>query len=116
MRTELTTARPLQTGWIHGLISTPLALYFILHPSPELVKDGVYGYSAREGVMFAVSGGYFLYDWLVSVYYVRTHGLPFVLHATACCFIFLKASLPSLPFPCVGLVLFAWRWIRAMPS
>jgi hypothetical protein len=78
---------------VHGLISTPLALYFILHPSKELVADPIYGWSPREGIMFAISGGYFLYDFIISLYLVRSQGVAFLVHATACCFIFLKVSL-----------------------
>lgn len=42
--------------------------------------------------MFAISGGYFAYDFVVSLRHVGSHGWPFVLHASACCFIFFKVS------------------------
>jgi len=42
--------------------------------------------------MFAISGGYFLYDLIISVYLVKTQGAAFLVHAAACCFIFFKVS------------------------
>lgn len=84
------------TGWVHALIAVPLSFYLIRHPSPSLVLDPVFGHAAFDERVFAISGGYFLYDWIVSVALVRTNGLPFVLHATACCFIFFKAFTPFL--------------------
>ncbi|KAM0754990.1 hypothetical protein T439DRAFT_377387 [Meredithblackwellia eburnea MCA 4105] len=84
------------TGWVHALIVTPLCFYFIRNPSPSLVLDPIFGFSPVEEQLFAFSGGYFLYDLLISVALVRTHGVPFLLHATSCCFIFFKAFTPFL--------------------
>ncbi|ORY74265.1 TLC domain-domain-containing protein [Leucosporidium creatinivorum] len=84
------------TGWIHALISTPASLYLILHPSPALAADPIFSYASLEGAVFAFSGGYFAYDLLISLWLVRTHGVPFVIHASACCFIFFKAFTPIL--------------------
>ncbi|KDE04908.1 hypothetical protein MVLG_04665 [Microbotryum lychnidis-dioicae p1A1 Lamole] len=84
------------TGWVHALISAPIALYLIWNPSPQLVRDPIFGYAPVEGAVFAFSGGYFLYDLLVSLAFVKSHGIPFVVHATSCCFIFFKAFTPFL--------------------
>lgn len=70
-----------------------MTLYLIFNPSPELVGDPIFGYATLEGTVFAFSGGYFAYDLLVSLWYVKINGWPFVLHAVACCFIFFKVSL-----------------------
>ncbi|SCV67659.1 BQ2448_5270 [Microbotryum intermedium] len=93
---ELAQLAPTQTGWLHALISAPLALYLIWNPSPQLVRDPIFGYAPLEGAVFAFSGGYFLYDLLVSLAFVKSHGVPFVVHATSCCFIFFKAFTPFL--------------------
>lgn len=85
-----------QTGWFHALISTPWTLWLIQHPSKSLVLDPIFAFGARESLLFAFSGGYFLYDLLISVWLVRSHGVPFVIHATACCFIFFYAFHPFL--------------------
>lgn len=63
-----------------------------MHPSPALEADPIFSYASLEGAVFAFSGGYFAYDLLISLWLVRTHGLPFVIHASACCFIFFKVS------------------------
>jgi len=84
------------TGWFHALISTPWTLWLIQHPSKSLVLDPIFAFGARESLLFAFSGGYFLYDLLISVWLVRSHGVPFVIHATACCFIFFYAFHPFL--------------------
>jgi hypothetical protein len=91
--TALTRCWCFKTGWIHSLIATPLALYLILHPSPIVTADPIFAYAPTEGMVFAISGGYFAYDFVVSLRHVGSHGWPFVLHATACCFIFFKVSL-----------------------
>lgn len=85
-------ASPEQTGWIHALISTPASLYLILHPSPALEADPIFSYAPLEGAIFAFSGGYFAYDLLISLWLIKSHGVPFVIHASACCFIFFKVS------------------------
>ncbi|KAK4058507.1 hypothetical protein OIO90_000669 [Microbotryomycetes sp. JL221] len=84
------------TGWVHSLISAPLALYMIVYPSSSLVKDPIFNYATFEASVFAFSGGYFLYDLMISLALVRSQGLPFVVHAAACCFIFFKAFTPFL--------------------
>ncbi|SGY16504.1 BQ5605_C012g06889 [Microbotryum silenes-dioicae] len=94
--TEAASLTTLQTGWVHALISAPIALYLIWNPSPQLVRDPIFGYAPVEGAVFAFSGGYFLYDLLVSLAFVKSHGIPFVVHATSCCFIFFKAFTPFL--------------------
>ncbi|SCZ93538.1 BZ3500_MvSof-1268-A1-R1_Chr6-3g08725 [Microbotryum saponariae] len=94
--TEAASLTNLQTGWVHALISAPIALYLIWNPSPQLVRDPIFGYAPLEGAVFAFSGGYFLYDLLVSLAFVKSHGIPFVVHATSCCFIFFKAFTPFL--------------------
>lgn len=76
-------------------MSTPLSVYLIMCPSAAVRADPIFAYGAREGAIFAVSAGYFLYDFWVSLRYVNTSGWPFVLHATACCFIFFKVILCS---------------------
>lgn len=89
-----------QTGWLHSLISTPLALHLIFNPTPSLSANPIFGYATREGAVIAFSGGYFLYDLVVSLYLIRTHGVPFVIHAGTCCFIFFKVSaIDALPEP-----------------
>ncbi|KAK4053471.1 hypothetical protein OIV83_001638 [Microbotryomycetes sp. JL201] len=84
------------TGWMHALISAPLALYMILHPSPSLVKDPIFNYATFEASVFAFSGGYFVYDLMISLALVKSQGFAFVVHAAACCFIFFKAFTPFL--------------------
>ena len=56
------------------------------------MADPIYGWSPREGVMFAISGGYFLYDLIISLFLVKSQGVSFLVHAGACCFIFFKVS------------------------
>ncbi|KAI5474343.1 TRAM/LAG1/CLN8-like domain-containing protein [Pseudohyphozyma bogoriensis] len=84
------------TGWLHSFISVPLSLLMIFRPSLQLVLDPIFGFSPLEGSYFAVSAGYFLYDLLISLYLVKNQGVPFVVHAAACCFIFFKAYTPLL--------------------
>lgn len=93
--TPTTRAPDEQTGWLHALISTPLAFYCIMNPSPALVADPIFNYASKEAAVFAFSGGYFAYDLLVSLWEVKSHGVPFVVHAASCCFIFFKVGLPS---------------------
>lgn len=92
MTTSIDDVAPthVQVGWVHGLISTPLSIYLILYPSKAVAIDPIFAYGQREGSIFAISAGYFLYDFWVSLRYIKTSGWPFVLHATACCFIFFK--------------------------
>jgi hypothetical protein len=82
-----------KTGWLHSLISTPAALYLIFNPTPKLAVNPIFGYASLEGSVIAFSGGYFLYDLIVCLYYIRTHGVPFLIHASTCCFIFFKVSM-----------------------
>ncbi|KAL8286476.1 hypothetical protein RQP46_004493 [Phenoliferia psychrophenolica] len=84
------------TGWVHALVVTPLCLYLIRHPSPALVLDPIFGHAPLEERIFAISGGYFLYDLIVSAVLLPTHGVPFLIHASSCCFIFFKAFTPFL--------------------
>lgn len=98
-RSEQTLTRTLlwtQTGWVHALLATPLALYILLDPSPAILLDPLFGYAELEGTVYAFSAGYFAYDLVVSLFFVRSHGWPFVLHAAACCFIFTAVWRPLL--------------------
>lgn len=69
-----------QTGWIHALIATPLALRLILFPSPSLVEDPIFGYAPLEGAVYAFSFGYFLYDFIVSVYFIKSRECSYFLY------------------------------------
>nr|CAG8472003.1 4497_t:CDS:2 [Entrophospora candida] len=46
----------------------------------ELEKDKVFGYNIYAGNVYAFSCGYFLWDALISLYYVKDFGIGFVLH------------------------------------
>nr|CAG8472994.1 2534_t:CDS:2 [Entrophospora candida] len=64
----------------------------------ELEKDKVFGYNIYAGNVYAFSCGYFLWDALISLYYVKDFGIGFVLHG-ACCFgVYLFAFRPFLNY------------------
>lgn len=85
-------------GWAYSIIATPLALYLILHPSPEIIKDQVYGFSIREARLSALATGYFLWDLSVSAMHIQTQGLGFFLHGAGCFLAFLFTLKPFLMY------------------
>lgn len=50
-----------QVGWAFAIIAAPLAFSMIMNPSPEIVKDRVYGYGLAEGRLSAFATGYFVW-------------------------------------------------------
>ncbi|ORY37830.1 TLC domain-domain-containing protein, partial [Leucosporidium creatinivorum] len=85
-------------GWAYALIATPLALDLILHPSPEIVADPLYGYGLAEGRLAAIATGYFTWDTIVSAKHMNTQGLGFFLHGIGCGTAFLFTLKPFLMF------------------
>ena len=90
--------RRAKTNWdIHTVsqIQSIVILYLsyqVLTKDTTLAHDKLYGYSPFGGDVYACACGYFLWDVIISVYWVRWFGVGFVLHGLAslqvfgCCF------------------------------
>lgn len=59
-------------------------------------KDTVYGFSAFAGDVYATACGYFLWDAIISTYFVKWFGFGFVFHGIASLQIFLFSYAPFL--------------------
>ncbi|KAL2913661.1 hypothetical protein HK105_206821 [Polyrhizophydium stewartii] len=84
------------------IICTASAPIFFM---PELEADRLFGYSYYAGSVYAFACGYFLWDTVISIYYIKESGLGFVLHGVTCFFVFLLSFRPFLQyFGCVFLM------------
>ncbi|KAI9143211.1 TLC domain-containing protein [Paraphysoderma sedebokerense] len=81
---------------IHALVIVWLA-YPILS-DPELSKDKLFGYSYTGGLVYAICSGYFLWDTIFSLRYLKYFGLGFFLHGISCFFVFILSFRPFLMY------------------
>lgn len=52
------------------------------------VDERVHGYTGADGLVQAVATGYFIYDIIVSTYYISLFGLGFFFHAVCALCVF----------------------------
>jgi hypothetical protein len=69
-------------SWIHSLWATPTA-FWLLATRKSVWDDKIFAYDEAFGDAFGVASGYFLWDFLVSVWNVRRDGLGFVVSLPA---------------------------------
>ncbi|CAG8808545.1 32926_t:CDS:2, partial [Gigaspora margarita] len=71
-----------------------LAVIFLSFPifyQEELQKDKIFGYTAYAGNVYSIACGYFLWDAILSFYYVKEFGFGFALHGLCCFSVFIFA-------------------------
>ncbi|KAI9217886.1 TLC domain-containing protein [Blastocladiella britannica] len=73
-----------------------VALVWPLLSDPVLAADRVFGYTYDAGTAYAVACGYFLWDTLFSLVYVREFGVGFLVHGVACLSVYLFSFRPFL--------------------
>ncbi|KAI8819611.1 DUF887-domain-containing protein [Fimicolochytrium jonesii] len=64
----------------------------------RLAGDKIGAYDAEAGFVHAIACGYFLWDSIVSVYYVKQFGVGFAVHGIACLCIFAMSFKPFLNY------------------
>ena len=52
----------------------------------------------RAGSLFAITTGYFLWDTMVSLLYLRENGPGFLIHAVLCCYVFVCSYKPFMQY------------------
>ena len=52
----------------------------------------------RAGSLFAITTGYFLWDTMVSLIYLRENGPGFLIHAVLCCYVFVCSYKPFMQY------------------
>ncbi|CAG8779002.1 13054_t:CDS:2, partial [Racocetra persica] len=77
---------------------TVIFLSFPLLYQEELQKDKIFGYNAYAGNVYSIACGYFLWDALISLYYVKEFGFGFALHGICCFGVFIFAFRPFLNY------------------
>ncbi|CAG8517460.1 8593_t:CDS:2 [Paraglomus occultum] len=81
---------------VHSVAITALSIPLLFDET--LQKDKVFGYDEYAGNVYAIACGYFLWDSLVSLYYVRDFGVGFVVHGSVCFGVYLFAYRPFLNY------------------
>lgn len=72
-----------------------LGLILPMFNDPVLVKDRVFGYTPYGGFIAAAASGYFLWDFLTAIYYLKYFGVGFAIHGA---FSFVVSFLAFNPF------------------
>ncbi|KAJ3277206.1 hypothetical protein HDV01_000258 [Terramyces sp. JEL0728] len=68
-----------------------VTLAYPLFYDEAITSDKLFGYSDYSRSVYAITCGYFLWDTLISIYYIGETGIPFVFHGSACfCVFFLS--------------------------
>lgn len=70
------------------------------------LTDHVYGYTPYSGFVSAMAVGYFLWDSLVCIWYVRYFGIGFAVHGVVAGFVFLQGMRPMILHYCPHFLLF----------
>jgi len=81
---------------VHSVAITALSVPLLLDET--LQKDKVFGYDEYAGNVYAIACGYFLWDSLVSLYYVKQFGVGFLVHGASCFGVYLFAYRPFLNY------------------
>ncbi|CAG8513807.1 5221_t:CDS:2 [Paraglomus brasilianum] len=81
---------------VHSVAITALSAPLLFDET--LLKDKVFGYDEYAGNVYAIACGYFLWDSLVSLYYVKAFGVGFVVHGASCFGVYLFAYRPFLNY------------------
>ncbi|KAI9190358.1 hypothetical protein H9P43_001792 [Blastocladiella emersonii ATCC 22665] len=79
---------------VHALVI--VSLVFPLLSDPVLNASKVFGYTHAAGTAYAIACGYFLWDTLFSLVYVREFGVGFLVHGIACLAVYLFSFRPFL--------------------
>lgn len=74
--------------------------------NPDLVKDHLFGYSASCAPLIAISLGYFLWDSVICLRNVRSHGIGFVFHGVFCFCIYGLSFTPFLMYFAIRFLIF----------
>ncbi|RIB03284.1 DUF887 family protein [Gigaspora rosea] len=77
---------------------TVIFLSFPIFYQEELQKDKIFGYTAYAGNVYSIACGYFLWDAILSLYYVKEFGFGFALHGISCFSVFIFAFRPFLNY------------------
>lgn len=83
-----------------------LSLSLPMFGDPVLAKDHIYGYTPYGGFVSAMAIGYFVWDSIVQLWYIKYFGVGFVVHGIAAGFVFLQGMRPMLIFYCPHFLLF----------
>jgi hypothetical protein len=88
-----------QASWCIHICSqvfsvTVLVLSIPTFQQPELALDKLFGTTYYCRCLVAYASGYFLWDTLISIYYIGETGPPFVFHGSACFSVFFLSYLP----------------------
>jgi hypothetical protein len=76
----------------HALLICFLA--FVLLNDQTLSRDRLFAYTEFAGNVYSIACGYFLWDSLISWWYVKDYGVSFLVHGVSCLFVFLFAFGP----------------------
>lgn len=83
-----------------------LGLSMPLFCDPDLAEDHVYGYTPYSAFIASMAVGYFLWDAITSVWYVKYFGVGFAVHGIAAGFVFLQGMRPLILHYCPHFLLF----------
>ncbi|RKP23518.1 TLC domain-containing protein [Syncephalis pseudoplumigaleata] len=75
-----------------------LYMAFQVYGIPALQADKLFGYDSYAGNVYAYTCGYFLWDGLTSLRYVRHFGVSFLLHGIVCFTVFIFCFRPFLNY------------------
>ncbi|KAI8928230.1 TLC domain-containing protein [Entophlyctis helioformis] len=92
-----------RASWRIHIVSSAVTATIPLLAAPlfftkELADDKLFGYTYYAGVVYAIACGYFLWDTLVSLYYIQESGIGFVVHGLACFTVFTFSFRPFLQY------------------
>lgn len=81
---------------VHTAIIVPMSLWSLAREAEDRARDKAFGWDDDMGFVLAVACGYFLWDTIDAV--VNFVDLGFVVHGTACLFIYLMSFTPFMAY------------------
>ncbi|RKO84249.1 TRAM/LAG1/CLN8 homology domain-containing protein, partial [Blyttiomyces helicus] len=93
--------------WVSMLhaVGITVAASFILN-DPEMSADRIFAYNPYAGNVYAVACGYFLWDSIICLSYIRHFGPGFAVHGVACFIVFIFSFRPFLMYYGAGFLMF----------
>lgn len=106
-----------QASWCIHIVSQVFTCIVLTTVWPVLFdrslwEDKLYGYTQYgSSYPYSIAVGYFFWDAIISVYWIKETGIPFIFHGTSCFLVFFIAFMPFAQYYGAVFLLFESRYL-----